>query len=136
VYSDATFYRLTGDEIVAKFKNTGVDAVITITLLNKDVEKLYIPPSVSWQPTDDYAHLGRYVANEMKKVYSPGYYATSIKYFWQCNLYSVADAKLIYAAKTNSFNPSSKGRQAHEHGLLIINDMIAKGLITPPPAEE
>src|SRR5439155_10469820 len=54
VYGPKGFEHLTEEEAVKKLKNDGVDAVMTIVLLDKHKEKYYTPGSVAMSPYMSY----------------------------------------------------------------------------------
>jgi hypothetical protein len=58
------------------------------------------------------------------RIYEPGYYSESTKYFWESNLYDLNTKQLIYSVQTESFDPASTQSLAHEYGKLIVNSMI------------
>jgi hypothetical protein len=59
----------------------------------------------------------------------PGYYETSTRYFWECNLYNPQSQKLVYSVQTQSFDPASVDALAHEHGKKIVQAMIKDGVL-------
>ncbi len=138
IYGIKNYTKEQESAVVALFKKSGVDALITVVLLDKQKEKVYYPPSVEYVPAPetDFNYGGKYIISTYKKVYTQGYYVTDTRYFWEGNLYDMITEKLIYSIKTKSFNPSSSEKQAHENGELIINNMIKnKILINPVPGD-
>lgn len=135
VFGTKSYKKLTEKEIVDQFKNSGVDAVITIVLLDKQKEELYVPPSMVNSPAN-YDHVDKYYSAVYDKVFSPGYYVTTTNYFWESNLFEVNRDKLVYTARTKSFDPASANAQAHENGLILIKDMVKKKIITEPATKE
>ncbi|WP_156123606.1 hypothetical protein [Flavihumibacter sp. ZG627] len=65
------------------------------------------------------------------RVYTPGYYTSTTKYFWETNLYDLSDMSLIYSTQTESFDPESSERLGHEYGKLIISDLTSKNVLKP-----
>ena len=139
VYKSKAFQKLTSKEIVDEFKLTGVDAVITIALLNKEKEEKYYPGGFNYQPpnTNMYGNLDHYYSGIYERVYTPGYYITTTTYFWESCLFEVKADKMIYSVQTNSFDPNTTETLAHENGLKIIKDMVKKKVILDvAPKEE
>lgn len=128
VFGSRAYKKLSEKEIVEQFKNSGVDAVITIVLLDKSKEEVYVPPSIINNPAA-FDHVDKYYSTVYDKVFSPGYYVSTTNYFWESNLFEVSADKLVYSVRTKSFDPTSAGMQAHESGLIIIKDMIKKKVI-------
>ena len=137
MYKSKAYKKLTAQEIVNEFKATGVDAVITMVLLDKEKEEKYYPAGVFNQPVNGEGNLNNYYSNTYEKVFTPGYYISTTNYFWESNLFEVAGDKLTYSVHTKSFDPASTEALAHENGLLIIKDMIKQKIIkNPEPPKE
>lgn len=135
VYRSKAYKRLSSKEILDEFKNSGVDAVITITLLKKENEEMYIPATVV-STAPPLGQVEKYYSSVYDRIFLPAYYMTTTNYFWESNLFEVAGDKLAYSVRTKSFDPSSTERLAHENGLMIISDMIRKKVIIEPTKEE
>src|SRR5690242_941271 len=98
-YDPKAFEGLTEKEALAKLANGGVDAVLTIVLLDKTKEKHYVPGDVYYSPYAVYHNqFWGYYTTMYDRVYSKGYYVTDTKYFWETNLYSMDKApQLLYS---------------------------------------
>jgi hypothetical protein len=129
VYKAKAYKKLTSAEILDEFKNTGIDAVITIVLLNKEKEEKYYPGGYQTIPANTYGNLDKYYSTIYEKVFTPGYYITSTTYFWESNLFELPGATITYSVRTKSFDPLTTETLAHENGLQIIKDMVKKKLI-------
>lgn len=129
VYLAKAYKKLAAQEIVDEFKTTGVDAVITLVLLKKEKEESYYQPGVLNQPVNNYDHFDKYYSTVYERVLTPGYYITTTNYFWESNLFEVNADKLVYSARTKSFDPATTETLAHENGVLIIKDMLKKKVI-------
>ena len=139
VYKAKAYKKLAAIEIVDEFKLTGIDAVITIALLNQEKEEKYYPGGFYNQPanTNLYGSLDKYYSGIYERVYTPGYYITTTTYFWESSFFEVKADKMIYAVRTNSFDPNTTETLAHENGLKIIKDMVKKKVILDvAPKEE
>ncbi len=139
VYKSKAYQKLSSKEIVDEFKLTGVDAVITIALLNKEKEEKYYPGGFYNQPPNAnmYGNLDHYYSGIYERVYTPGYYITTTTYFWESSLFEVKADKMIYSVQTNSFDPINTQSLAHENGLKIIKDMVKqKVILIVAPKEE
>ncbi len=128
VFGSRSYKKLTEKEIVDQFRNSGVDAVMTMVLLDKQKEETWVPPSLINNPAPN-GNVERYYSSVYDKVFTPGYYVTTTNYFWESNLFEVVRDKLVYSARTKSFDPASANMQAHENGLLLIKDMLKKKVI-------
>jgi len=129
VYKDKAFKNLTANEILAEFKSTGIDAVITIALLKKEKEERFFPGGYNTDLSSAVGDLNNYYSGIMQSVFTPGYYITTTNYFWESRLFEVKDEKMIYTARTRSFDPENTETLAHENGIIIIKNMINKKVI-------
>ncbi|HEX6915689.1 MAG TPA: hypothetical protein VF145_10635 [Chitinophagaceae bacterium] len=130
-YGPKTFTGMKEEEALSKIKNSGVDAVITVVMLDKSQEKEYVPAHIYYSPYVLYHnHFWGYYTTMRMRIYEPGYYQENTKYFWESNFYTMDDGKrLIYSVQTRSFNPGSAMSLAHEYGKLIVNNLQEKGVI-------
>ena len=137
VYKAKAYKKLTSAEILDEFKSTGVDAVLTIALLNKEKEEKYDPGGFQNEPSNSNNGLDKYYYGIYEKVLTPGYYITTTTFFWESSLFEVKADKMIYSVQTNSFDPNTTETLAHENGLKIIKDMVKKKVILDvAPKEE
>ena len=129
-YGPKAFRNLNEDTVINKLQGTGVDAVLTIVLLNKTKEKYYVPARVYYSPYIMYHHrFWGYYNTMTARIYTPGYYTYDKKYFWESNLYDMKTKELVYSVQTESFNPSSSEQLAHEYSDLIIKNMSKNSVI-------
>jgi hypothetical protein len=124
-YGPRVFKELSEEAVLDKIQNSGFDAVITIVLLDKQKEKSYVPGQVYYSPyVGYYRHFWGYYRTMYDRIYTPGYYVTDTRYFWESNLFDVASKELIYSVQTESFEPASLDILAHEYGKMIVKDMV------------
>lgn len=117
-------------EAVNKIKDQGFDAVLTVVLLDKEKEKHYVPGKITYTPYSMYyRRFWGYYSTVYDRVYEPGYYTENTNYFWESNLYDLADKSLIYSAQTKSFDPNNLETLADEYGKIISNDLFKKGIL-------
>jgi hypothetical protein len=121
-YGPKAFDKIEEAAAIDKLKNSGVDAVLTIVLLDKEKERQYIPSNYSnrfWGYRN-----ARYI-----RIYEPGYYVTNTKYFWESNFYEMDNQKLLYSVQTQSFAPDNAGSMGHEYGKLIVKNMVKQNIL-------
>lgn len=129
-YGPKAFDKLDEDAAIAKLKNSGVDAVITIVLLDKQKEKKYVPGNTYYTPYRHYYNrFWGYRTTLYNRIQEPGYYVTDTRYFWESNLYEMSSQKLIYTVQTESFDPVSTENMAHEYGQLMVKDLVKNNVI-------
>ena len=117
------------NKAIEKLQSSGVDGFLTIVLLDKSKEKSYNPGFSRIAPVGYYRNWYGYYRTVYGRVYTPGYYTTQNKYFWESNLYDVPGEKLIYSAQSESFDPSSIIQLASDYSGKLITDMTKQGLI-------
>jgi hypothetical protein len=124
------FENQTEQEVLDKIKDYGVDAVLTIGLLDKQRERYYVPGRIYYSPYIVYQrHFWGYYTTIYHRIYTPGYYINNTKYFWESNFYDMNNRNLLYSAQTESFDPASAATLSHEYGQLIVNDMAKRGIL-------
>lgn len=118
--------------VLDKLKNSGIDAVMTIVMLDKSKERYYVPGHVVYSPYGIYhSRFYGYYITLYDRIYTPGYYGESTRYFWESNLYDLSNKKLLYSVQTESFDPASAESLGHEYGQLILQDMQKKMVLAP-----
>ena len=129
-FNPKAFENMSEKQALDKLSNSGIDAVLTIVLLDKSKEKYYVPARIRYSPYTIYRdHFWRYYRTMYDRVYTPGYYVESTRYFWESNFYEVDSKNLIYSAQSQSFDPASAQTLAHEYGKLIVKDMVKQNLL-------
>jgi hypothetical protein len=129
-YNPKAFEGMNEKDAIAKLRNSGVDAVLTIVLLDKTKEKYYMPRTINYTPYNVYhRRFWGYYSTMQHRIYSEGYYSVDTKYFWESNFYDLGSDQLIYSAQSQSFNPTSIETMGHEYGQLIVKDMIKNNIL-------
>lgn len=108
---------------IRKLKNKGIDAILTIVLLNKHKEKNYVPGRI-YYPTNIGTRRFWDDRKGLYRIYEPGYFVVSTRYFWESNLYEMESQNLVCSVQTESFNPNSSQSLAHEYGEIIIQHLL------------
>ncbi|GAB4092540.1 hypothetical protein [Flaviaesturariibacter terrae] len=134
-YGPGRFKGLSEQESAALLKADGVDAVMTIVLLDKKQERYYVPSQVTYTPYGRYQNrVWSYYGILYDRIETPGYFTESTRYFWESNFYDLADNKLLYSVQTESFDPPSTQSAAHEYGKLIVASLMKSGVLAPAAA--
>ncbi len=117
-------------KVLDNIKDSGVDAVITIVLLDKQRERYYVPARIYYSPYTIYQrHFWGYYTTIHSRIYTPGYYIQNTKYFWESNFYDMEGRELLYSVQTESFDPASAATLSNEYGQMIVNDLAKKGVL-------
>lgn len=88
-FNPKAFENMTEKQALAMLDKSGIDAVLTVVLLDKTKEQYYVPGRVYYSPY--YIYQNRfygYYRTMYDRVYTPGYYEESTKYFWESNFYA------------------------------------------------
>ena len=129
-YGPKTFDKMDEKEALDQLKNSGLDAVITIVLLQKKKEVKYVPPKTYYSPNGyPNSDFWGYSSTVYRQIYQSGYYATDTKYFWESNFYDMNTRKLLYSVQTQSFDPANSETMANEYGKLIVKDMVRQNVL-------
>jgi len=129
-FNPKIFEDLNEKQALDKLTGSGIDAVLTVVLLDKTRERYYVPESVYYSPYFIYHDsFWGYYRTMYGRVYAPGYYAVSTKYFWESNFYSLNEKQLLYSAQSQSFDPVSAQVLGHEYGQMIAKDMVKKNVL-------
>ncbi len=128
-YGPKAFEKMEEGAVIDKLKNTGVDAILTIVLLDKQKEKRFVHGTVAYYYSSRYNRFWDYRGFLYQRIYEPGYYVTDTRYFWESNLYDMANQQLVYSVQTQSFDPSSTESMGHEYGQLIVKNMTKEKVL-------
>jgi len=124
-YGPKAFENMTEKEAIDKLANSGIDAVLTVVLLDKTRERYYIPGHIAYSPYAIYRNrFWHYYTTMYDRIYMPGYYQVETKYFWESNLYDMQTKELLYSVQTDSFDPSSSESLARDYGQLIVRNIV------------
>jgi hypothetical protein len=129
-FNPKAFENLSEKQALDKLGNSGIDAVLTIVLLDKSKERYYVPGRVQYSPYGIYYNrFWGYYRTMYDRVYTPGYYTENTKYFWESNFYELGSKQLLYSAQSQSFDPPSAQSLAHEYGQMIAKDMVKNNVL-------
>lgn len=119
-------------KIRQRVSDNNLDAVLIVTLLDKNKETHYVQGSsfTLSAPVYGYPYYG-YYNYAYSTVYSPGYYVTNTSYFIESNLYDVATEKLIWTGQTKTEDPESIEKESATFSKLIVGEILEKKALTP-----
>jgi hypothetical protein len=131
-FGPKAFDKMEEEAAIEKLKNSGIDAVVTIVMLDKQKEQKYVPGNLYYSPYGMYYNrFWGYRTTLYRRIYEPGYYVTETKYFWESNLYDMSTQKLVYSVQTESFDPVNSESMAHQYGKMIVKDMVNQLVLKP-----
>lgn len=128
-FEPGAFDGIKEEDAIKKLKSKNIDAVLTIVLLDKKKELIYIHANTNSSPGIYSNRFWGYYSRMQSRIYEPGYYTESTTWFWESNLFDIESKELLYSVQTKSFNPSSTTKLAHEYGQKIVTDMVKQQLI-------
>jgi hypothetical protein len=129
-FGPKAFSNVTEAEALARLKQSNIDAVVTIVLLDKQKERNYVPGRMYYSPyVMYYNRFWPYYGTLNYRIYEPGYYVTDTRYFWESNVYEVSTQSLLYSVQTKSFDPANSESLGHEYGRLIIKAIIDNAVL-------
>ncbi len=129
-YGPKAFDKMAEDEAIAKLKNSGIDAVITIVLLDKEHERNYRPNNIYYSPFGYYNNWFWGYHNTLnRRIYEPGYFLENTKYFWESNLFDMTNQKLVYSVQTQSFDALNSESMGHHYGKMIVKNLLSQKIL-------
>jgi hypothetical protein len=121
------------EEIVAKVRENGNDAILTLSLVNAETETRYVPGNNNYYaPTLAYNFYGtfdNYYDYYYPQLYDPGYYANDKVYFLESNLYDMASKELLWSAQSQSYSPGDIENFAEEFSEVTTARLHKEKLI-------
>lgn len=84
----------------ARVEAAGADGVVVFRLVGVETEQRWVPPA-------SYGTAWRYWGWAAPSAYDPGYLRTDRTVQVETTLYRVSDARLVWAARSETFNPAS-----------------------------
>jgi len=97
----------TKDEVVAKVKETGCDAVFVASVLKKEESIHYTEGTTAYAVSPYATYMGGYYSYYYQSVSTPDYWDKNKVYFIQSNLYDAASEEIMWSVQSKVFNPSS-----------------------------
>jgi hypothetical protein len=136
IFPAGTFIKGDTARGLAAIEGKGFDAIFTIVLLDKNKEPYFVPGKITdYSNYNKYSLFDKYYNTVNDRIYSTGYYGEETKYIWENNFYDLDAKKMIYSARTRSFDFVSKNTLAHTYGLLMANSLISKNILLKPADE-
>lgn len=127
-YGPKSFENMKEEQALKKLQSANFDGVLTISLLDKNKERRYVPGTM-YSPYP-YGGFWGYYSYYYPRVYQPGYYETSTRFFFETNLYDINSNKLLYSAQSQSSAPSSLNTLADDFSRTIVKDMKKRNVIS------
>ena len=112
-------------ELMKKVEEQGMDAILTISLLEKETDSRYIHSSYSYDPFayPFYRNFWGYYSYWYPYAFSPGYYVTDKTYYLETNLYDISTEELVWSAQSRTYNPVDLNSFSREFAEIIVSRM-------------
>lgn len=118
----------TKEEILAKIKESGCDAVIVVTLLKK-VDNINYTPGSSANAIVPIGSFYNYYSYYYTTVSTPAYISEDKIYVMQTVLFDVATEEKMWTAESSVMNPSSLQRMSRVYVNKLVNQLTEQGAI-------
>ncbi len=116
--------------VANKLQEQGFDGLLTVALVSVD-EKTHYVPGTTYAPYSyaGYGNYWGYYGYYAPQVYSSGYYTSDKVYTVEANLYDVATEKLVWAARSETTDPSSLDRFSEEYSETVVYQLNKDGML-------
>jgi len=115
---------MSSDRVKARLEEAGVDGVVVMRMIGVDKQTSWVPGNYP----ASYSGFGSYWGYAHPMAYNPGYLQTDTIVQVETNVYSLPDGKLVYAARSETFNPTSAASMFREIANAIAGDLKKRGL--------
>ncbi len=122
----------TKQQIINSIRGDGVDAILTVSLIDKDTETRFVPGSEPYSPYPYYSFYGNfwgYYDYWYPRFYDSGYYTEDKIYYIETNLYDAKSEELIWSAQSETYNPVDIVTFSSEFAHEIVREMKNEGII-------
>jgi len=124
----------TKEDIMAKIKETGCDAVFTSALVDVKSETRYVPGTTTYSPYYGYyGSFGGYYGSMNSFMYEPGYYTEDQTYFIESNLYDVATGDIVWSVQSEAYNPGNVEKIARDYSYILFEQLKKDGILNKKP---
>jgi hypothetical protein len=113
------------DRVKARLLEAGVDGAVVMRLIGVSQQTTWVPGN--YPPP--YYNMSGYWGYANTAVYDPGYLRTDTIAQMETNIYSVADEKLIYAARSETINPGDAVSMVNDIAKAIAADLKKRGVL-------
>src|SRR5215217_3809223 len=120
------------EQTYQKLCSQGIDAVLTIALLDKKKEQQYVPARVKYYSSLYYYNrIWDYKKIKADLVNKPDSNAKNTRYLWECILFDLSTLQPLYTSQSRPFDAAVAATEAPAYAkkmitLLLKNKMLAK----------
>ncbi len=126
-FGASAFSGMTEPQAIQKLHDEGIQNVVTITLVDKNKQKRYVPSTYGYSPGfwGYYSYYSPWGYNP----YRPGYTEVNTSYVFETNLYDVSNNQLLYSAQSKTVDASSMATLANDYARSVVRDMKRKNVL-------
>jgi hypothetical protein len=119
------------EETYVRLCNKGIDAIITIALLDRKKEKFYVPVRVKYYSNLYYYNrIWNYNIIQANLTTSPPGKDSTTQYSWETILFDLQTLSPVYTIQTKSFDAASLTGMMQQYEKLIVSNMIKNKVIS------
>jgi hypothetical protein len=122
------------EDMLKKIRQQGTDAILTVTLVDKQTESRYVPGSYSYAPMPMYNRFWGYYNYWGPMSYSPNYYVQDKIYYLETNVYDADSEELVWSAESETYNPENLSGFSQELANILAIKLEKDGIISRKPA--
>ncbi len=118
--------------ILDAIQTNGVDAILTISVIDEETETRYAPGTASYAPYPRYGFYGNfwgYYSHWYPQFHSSGYYSEDKIYFIETNLYDAETEDLIWSAQSETYNPADLEAFSEGFAEEIVEQLTDDGIL-------
>lgn len=120
------------NEILKKVRDSGHDAILTVSLVDQESENRYVPGNDTYAPAVAFSYYDKfhtYYSYNYNEIYTPGYYALDRVYYLETNLYDAESEQLVWSAQSDTYNPGNIDTFAEDLSEAIVDQLRKESLI-------
>lgn len=114
------------DQVRARVQAAGVDGAVVFRLASVETQERWVPPTM-------YGNAWGYWGFAAPMVMEPGYMTTDRTAVVETNVYNVADARLVWAARSETLNPRNAQALIDDVVRVVVAKLRDEKLLPPAP---
>ena len=117
--------------ILNAIQTNGVDAILTVSVIDRETETRYSPGTTSYAPYPAFGFYGNfwgYYRHWYPQFHSPGYYSEDKIYFIETNLYDSQTEDLLWSAQSETYNPTDLESFSENFAEEIVKQLKNDGI--------
>lgn len=117
--------------------NKGIDAVISIALLDKNKQRHDLPSSVNTYSSQYYYNrIWSYKAMQAQQTVALGVTHHAEQFLWEALLFDLSTLTPAYSAQTKTFNTASLYSAVHQYGKMFVAKMLKLDVLSKQPVKK